>query len=227
MCSFSACFSKSNEIGWTEEIIAKVQKKRNAKGPKQKLIVIDPGHGGDDQGAHSEGPHPYEEKVLTLATAVILKQYLQDLGYAVLMTRKEDRGVSLEKRAKYANDHGADLFISVHYNAAQNKQAEGVEVFFYRSEEKPKRSKSSEMLAKLVLNSVIDKTKAKPRIAKHGNFAVVRETTMPAILIEGGFLTNDEERKKIMDKNYMKKIANGIASGVEHYFATINVSALN
>lgn len=181
------------------------------------VAVIDPGHGGDDYGTHSNGKPTYHEKHLNLATAKILKSYLEQNGIIVIMTRQDDTFIALDKRADFANRMKPTLFVSVHYNSAPSKEADGVEVFYYRCEKDKKRTKESRLLAKAVLDQVISTTKANSRGVKNGNFAVIRETNMPAILIECGFLTNDKEMESIKDPAYMKKIAWGIAQGVKSY----------
>lgn len=181
------------------------------------LIVIDPGHGGEDFGTHSNTLPHYQEKHLNLSTANLVNTYLSQLGYKTVMTRTNDRFIALDKRAEFANNKKPDLFVSVHYNSAPSKEAEGIEVYFYRSEQDKKRTKESKLLAQCVLDDVIDNTSAKSRGVKHGNFAVIRETNMPAILIEGGFLTNDREMEKIKDPVYIKKLAWGIAKGINCY----------
>lgn len=181
------------------------------------LIIIDPGHGGEDQGTLSLIKPAYQEKFLTLATANLLKGYLQKLGYRTKMTRTEDVFISLPLRSKIANDANAALFVSVHYNSAPSKEAHGIEVFYYKSETDQKRMNASKDLATEVLGQIIAMSKAKSRGVKAGNYAVIRETKIPAILVEGGFLTNAEELEKIKDPQYLKVLAWGIAQGVDRY----------
>lgn len=200
--------------------------KQRWEAPPQKTIVIDPGHGGKDQGTHSSVQPAYEEKKVNLATARLVQRFLQKLGYKVIMTRTDDSAVELSDRAVLANKSQCDLFVSIHYNSAPNKQASGIEVYYFNSKEDIARAKASEQLAGYVLQNVIDKTQAKARGVRKGNFAVIRETRMPAILIEGGFLTNDVERDKILEPAYRKKIALGIVQGIEHYFAAQKISQL-
>lgn len=189
------------------------------------LIVIDPGHGGEDFGTYSKKIPKYQEKHLTLATARMLNNYLQQMGYETLMTRNEDVFISLDKRALIANIHKPKVFVSIHYNSAPSKDAEGIEVFYYRSDQDKSRTADSKRLAQAVLDKLLDATKAKSRGIKHGNLAVVRETKMPAILIEGGFLTNDKERENIKDASYMKRVAYGIALGIQDYIAKNGIVA--
>jgi N-acetylmuramoyl-L-alanine amidase len=180
------------------------------------FIVIDPGHGGHDVGTQSISKPRYQEKSLNLVTAKFISQYLQQLGYRVWMTREDDRFISLDRRAQLANEAKPTLFVSVHYNSAPSSEAQGVEVFFYQSDNK-ERTRSSKYLAQIILKSVLVETKAKSRGVKHGNFAVIRETNMPAVLIEGGFVTNEEELKKLKDPSYLKKIALGVTKGIDEY----------
>jgi N-acetylmuramoyl-L-alanine amidase len=180
------------------------------------LIVIDPGHGGKDLGAKSPDPH-IEEKALNLQTALLLNQYLQRLGYQTILTRGDDFFVPLKLRADFANSNQAALFVSVHYNSAPSKTAEGVEVFFYDSEENPLRTNRSKQLAQKILDRIIARTQMKSRGVKNGNFAVIRETKMPAVLVEGGFMTNDQELNRLRDPAHMQKMAESIAHGVRDY----------
>ncbi len=184
---------------------------------KAELIVIDPGHGGHDFGTHSRSNPKYHEKSLNLSTARLLRDYLKQLGYKAVMTRSEDLFISLENRSAFTNNKKPALFVSVHYNSAPSVKAEGIEIFYYESEKDKKRSAESKKLANCILAKIIESSKAKSRGVKHGNLAVIRETTVPAVLIEAGFLTNEEEMEKIKDPAYLKKIAWGIAEGIENY----------
>jgi len=180
------------------------------------FILLDPGHGGHDTGAQSISKPRYQEKSLNLVTAKFVKEYLEQLGYGVLMTREEDEFISLDRRVQIANDYHATLFVSIHYNSAPSAQAQGVEVFFYPSKEK-RRTVKSKRLAQAVLKNVLLETKAKSRGVKPGNFLVIRETTMPAILVEGGFVSNEEELQDLKDPTYLKRLAWGIVRGIEEY----------
>lgn len=194
--------------------------------PKPLLVVIDPGHGGQDLGTTSKYNPTFHEKAVNLITAQVLQTYLQQMGFRTLMTRQSDLFIPLKKRSQFANDQNADLYISVHYNSAPVENAHGIEVFYYNSEENKKKAAASKEMAKYVLEEVIKKTGAKSRGVKHGNLAVIRETQMPAILIEGGFFTNQDEFNKIRDPSYVRKIAWGIAQGLSQY-STKNVLGAN
>lgn len=185
------------------------------KGTCKGVIVLDAGHGGTDLGAHSSNEPTYQEKLLTLSTAKMVKTYLEKAHYKVLMTRSSDIFIPLDERAKFANDNNPLLFVSIHYNSAPNKEADGIEVFYYRNKDSDKeRTQQSKLLAEAVLKHATDVTGAHLRSVKHGNFVVIRTTEMPSILVECGFLTNDEELKNIKNSSYLKKLAYGISKGI-------------
>lgn len=188
----------------------------STKNSNKQLIVIDPGHGGFDIGATVKS---IEEKALALQTATLVKQYLHQKGYRVILTRSRDVFISLTKRTNIANDTKSKVFISIHYNAFKNPQANGIEIYYYSKGSKW-RQNASKKLAKLVLDGMIATTGAKNRGVKTGNFHVIRETYMPAILIEGGFITNPREHSNLADKKYVEKMAQSIANAVEKYLKT-------
>lgn len=190
------------------------------------LIVLDPGHGGHDAGTQSISKPRYQEKSLNLVTAQFVKGFLQQLGYQVFMTREDDTYIALDKRAQLANEKVPTLFVSIHYNAAPIADANGVEVFFYQTKEKNARTLKSKRLAQAILKHVLDHTKAKSRGVKHANYAVIRETNMPAVLVEGGFLTNEAELQNLKDPVYLKKLAWGIVSGIEEYISKLHQPSL-
>lgn len=183
--------------------------------PQKSLIVIDPGHGGHDVGTQSISKPRYQEKSLNLVTAQFVKGYLQQLGYQVYMTREDDTFVALEKRAQLANERKPALFVSIHYNSAPSAEAQGVEVFYFQS--KDERMSKSKQLAQAVLKNVIGHTKAKSRGVKHAKYVVIRDTNMPAILVEGGFVTNEAELQMLKDPTYLKRLAWGVVRGIEEY----------
>lgn len=191
------------------------------------LIVIDPGHGGHDTGTQSITKPRYQEKSLNLTTAQFVSTYLQQLGYQVFLTREDDRFVSLDKRAQFANEKKPALFVSIHYNSAPSAEAKGVEVFFYQSKTNKERTQKSKKLAQSVLKCILKETKAHSRGIKQANYAVIRETNMPAILVEGGFVTNEKELQSLKDPAYLKRLAWGIVCGIETYLGQLNHSKPN
>jgi N-acetylmuramoyl-L-alanine amidase len=179
-------------------------------------ILLDAGHGGRDRGARAHRPF-CEEKRLCLETAKLTKRYLEQLGYRVVMSRTTDTFVPLSKRVELATQAHSDLFVSIHFNASQNTAASGVEVFYHGAPAARVKMKASLALANLVLQGVIRRTQAISRGVKKNNFYVIRESAMPSILIEGGFVTHPGERRNLKEKLYLEKLARGIADGIDTY----------
>jgi len=180
------------------------------------LIVLDAGHGGADEGAKV---YSFQEKKVTLLTTLLTKKHLEELGYRVMLTRNRDFYVSLPKRVSVANKAKASLFVSIHFNACKSIEARGIEVFYYNADQMW-RCRASQRLAGFILHRVISQTDGISRGVKQGNFHVIRETDMPAVLVEGGFITNQAERDKLKDRSYLDRIAAGIAEGVDKYLKT-------
>jgi N-acetylmuramoyl-L-alanine amidase len=178
------------------------------------LIVLDPGHGGKDEGARV---HNVFEKKLTLRTAYLVKKELELLGHRVILTRARDLYVSLVARAEMASRRSADLFVSLHYNSSKSPAAQGLEIYYYGKGEAT-RAEQSRLLASLLVKKIVRATSCHSRGVKRGNFHVIRETTkMPAVLIEGGFLTNDGERGLFTTPAYLEKFAKAVADGIDEF----------
>jgi N-acetylmuramoyl-L-alanine amidase len=184
---------------------------------EERLVVIDAGHGGTDLGTQGKAPY-CEEKKMTLQTARLLKKYLTQLGHRSIMTRTIDSFVPLERRVEIANQAHAALFISIHFNSARSPNAKGIEVFFFDSKANQKRAKGSQKLAQFILTRLVRRTKAVSRGVKKGNYYVLRETDMPAVIVEGGFVSNPQELSFLKDPAYLEQIARGIADGIDSYF---------
>lgn len=176
------------------------------------LIVLDPGHGGYDPGALSASEEILE-KDITLAITLYVRELLEDQeGISTLMTREDDSHVYLSERAELANSSGADLFVSIHANALENSTTwTGIYTYYH-----PDKSSNS-TLAQTVQDAIIAATGAVDRGANTADYYVLRETTMPAILIETGFLSSPEELALLTDSAYQQKIAQGIVDGLLEY----------
>ena len=176
-----------------------------------KLIYLDPGHGGKDPGAVNGKRHESDD-VLKLSKAI--KSLLEEQGLTVRMTRETDTYVSLEDRTEQANRAQADWFISIHRNSFANAEASGVEVWIY-----PTKDAETNRGAKEVLDEIVQAGVQKNRGVKKGDYHVCRETKMPAMLIEMGFITNatDNQLYDTRFEQYAKAIAKGIckAAGTE------------
>lgn len=172
-------------------------------------ICVDPGHGGTDPGAVGQNPFPLNEKNITLAISLLLQNELEENGHTVIMTREVDKDVSLNSRSNVANNNNVDIFVSIHCNSFDNSNAEGIETWIFPG------SDQGFILANKVQESLIETFSDHiNRGVKEGNFHVLRETSMPAILVECEFISNPNQLVFLADKSNQEKIAKAIASGI-------------
>ena len=177
--------------------------------PQDFTIVIDPGHGGDRPGACYED---IMEKDIDLAISLKLVTILQNCGYQVIMTRSTDVEVGLYERAGLANAAGADVFVSIHANAAENRpDYQGIYTYYHPSSNRGAR------LAQAIQTPLCQITGAVDRGTKDADFVVLRETEMCAVLVETGFMTNHEELMDLNEDSYQQLVAQGIARGIIDY----------
>jgi N-acetylmuramoyl-L-alanine amidase len=172
-------------------------------------ICIDAGHGGTDPGAIGAGPFRLDEKTFNLALALLLESELSTRGHAVLMTRRVDRTLSLRARASFANQFGADFFVSIHANAALDPAVEGMEVFHFPGS--PTGRQAAQSVLRSMMNTFGDH---RDRGVKEANFTVLRLTHMPAVLVECEFLTCPQQLPFLADPTEQVKLARAIADGV-------------
>ena len=182
----------------------------------QYVVYIDPGHGGYDPGTQGNG---IVEKDIVLNYGLRLKGKLEANGIKVIMSRTSDVYVSLEDRSKGANNVNPDIFISIHINSAGATSASGIETFYKKDIDKP--------LAESIQNKLISYTGAVDRGAKWEDFHVVRETNMPASLVECGFLTNVNEANNLKSWNYQEKLINAMLDGALDYLYNSNPLVAN
>lgn len=194
------------------------QAKKASSTPTPLRICIDPGHGGHDDGAKAVIAPFMKEKVLALKTALKVQEFLTRWGYSSCMTRKNDVFIPLLDRVAFAQKQKCTLFVSIHYNSTPKPTAaSGVEIYYFGTGKDKARMQQSKKLAHCILLRMTPATRTANRGVHHGNFAVVRETTMPAVLVETGFLSNPSEAKKFKNPNYIKFLAWSIAKGIEDY----------
>ncbi|NQK83509.1 cell wall hydrolase [Streptococcus suis] len=196
-------------------------------------VYIDPGHGGRDSGASYGGVH---EKNLALSVSNKLRENLLQYGINVLMTRTGDYDVDFKtERSRMTNASNADLFISIHFNAtgAGVSNATGIETYWYQYDPEyqpkinkemhnnPTRLAESEILANKVQESLIKETGAVNRGVRRETFAVLRETAIPAILVELGFMDNPSELQVIKQDSYHTRLAKALAQGVMNWYGAV------
>lgn len=179
------------------------------------LILLDPGHGGFDPGA--VGPSGLTEKDVNLAVALLTAEILQREGYNVMLTRNDDRFISLKDRVEMANSLEAMLFVSIHSNSANATYSEGTETFIA-----PNKVASSQLLADALQQNLLKELKRYDRGVKKENFYVIKYTDMPAALVEVAFISNPHEESLLASNLFREKAARAIAQGIMEYMQKIN-----
>jgi len=180
------------------------------KALKGKVIVVDPGHGGNDYGA--TGLHFKSlEKSLNLLVAGKLQKKLEAAGAKVVMTRTTDKKIYLQERVDIAINKKADAFISVHHNTNNNMSINGTITYYY--------SKSDKKLAEVVQKELIKQTGLTDLGARYGNFFVLRENPRLSILAELAFISNYQDELTARSENFQEKAAEGLFQGIIKYFA--------
>ncbi len=217
--------------------------------PPPKIIVLDPGHGGEDPGTEKKSLG-LKEKTLTLDVAQRLKKLLETAGYKVLMTRSEDvalagnKAVDLALRPDFANREHADLFVSIHFNAA-TKDTRGTEVFTYaprgqhatdwwgqlshddaaleKGEQPVNRFDPwNSALAGALHQRMLQTLKTEDRGKKIAHWAVLKTLNCPGVLIEPAIITNDADARRVAVPAFRQQIAEALAAGVRDYAATLD-----
>jgi N-acetylmuramoyl-L-alanine amidase len=211
---------------------------RTSRSKLVRTICLDPGHGGRDPG-NQEGRS--QEKTLTLQLADELRSQLTRAGFRVFLTRRSDSLVELLDRPELARQRGADLYLSLHFNSADGPggaAVRGTEVYCLT----PARTSSTNargdgaqtgaqtgnrfdahniLLSYQIQRSLVVRLGAEDRGVRRARFAVLRAAEMPAALIEGGFMTNPGEFKKIRDPAHRRKMAQAIVEGIRSYKAIV------
>ena len=178
-----------------------------------RVIMLDAGHGGSDPGAQGIVSGVWEAP-LALSITEMTAAELRGMGYQVLMTRRDNSFVSLGARTDYANAVLPYVFVSIHCNTIADPDFEGPISFYYKGSQEGSR------LASLIQADLVAATKAKDIGTRDwGDFFVLRETVMPSVLVECGFLSHRDECTRLADRAYQQKVARGIAAGIDRYVA--------
>ena len=185
----------------------------------QRVIVLDAGHGGRDPGAISFNGN--YEKDINLKISKKLIENLGSRGYKVISTRNSDEYVENLERAELANKKRGRVFISIHCNASENNSSvHGAQVLYYPNRESTIGDLNNNDLAQIMMDSIINRTGASDKgIVKREDLIVLNRTKMPAIIIECGFLSNENEEKLLLTDDYQNKIVGSIIDGLENYFS--------
>ena len=201
------------------------------KGQYSKTIFLDPGHGGRDSGAYY---YNVAEKDLNMQVYRKLRKKLEELGYKVLTSRDSDIDVDfITERSRMVNKTNSDIFISIHFNATGSaySKSSGIQTYSYSDEpdypskinqywhNHPDRMSESKRLATSIHSSLLAETGAKDAGLLERSFAVLRETSKPAVLLELGYMDNFAENQQIQDSHYQDKLVAGIVKGIQKYYA--------
>lgn len=186
-------------------------------------VAVDPGHGGYDGGARARDSGVWE-KELTLQIAQAVQEALTERGASVVLTRTEDiclsedgagkarKRADLQKRLDIADAAGADVFLSIHLNEYRDRSENGPQVFYQRNAD------AGRLLAGVLQEALVTNLKpAKVRTANAGDYYVLRNTSLPAALVECGFLSNAAEEKLLLEESYHRRIAQAVADGLESW----------
>lgn len=204
-----------------------------------KGVIIDPGHGGADNGAQTRAR--YMEKTATLDTALLLEKMLKAEGIPVVLTRRTDVFVTLEDRAALAAQYPGYLFVSIHFNSGP-RVTHGVETFALSPQGTPSTSSEGVLrtsdfevqkgnrtdLYNILLTGLVHREISKlhspagDRGVKRARFVVLRENTVPSVLIEGGFMTNTTDAALISSAEYREKLAKAISNGLLAYVRQVD-----
>jgi len=203
-----------------------------------RVIVLDPGHGGDDKGAN-DLKRGIQEKQVVLELAKDVRGILKRYNIDARLTRWQDVDLELEERCQYAAQVRADLFVSIHLNAAENDDSAGIETHILPPAGCPitasttintrdraayagnQHDGANMALGYMLQKSLLKYTRAEDRGVRRSRFQVIKNAPCPAALVECGFISNCKEREKLMNPEYRDRIAKALAEGIIAYLNTV------
>lgn len=191
--------------------VTSVEEKTASMSLKDVVVLLDPGHGGEDGGAVSTN-QVYLEKDLTLDTAKAVKNALEEAGATVYLTREDDDFLSLDDRTEMAIENSVDIFISLHYDSFETSDTmSGYTTYYYYD--------ASEALANNINQGLLDNITSLNNVGlRTDNFEVIRETPYPSVLLELGYINSYGDLIVIREDSYYTEVADGIVEGLESYF---------
>ncbi len=216
--SSSVCDITSSNGQYTVTVKKRNTQVSDSEYKSKKLIVIDPGHGGEEPGSVVEenGKVILYEKDVNLEIAMYAYEKLLKDGYNVIATRTDDSTVSLVKRAEIANSSQADLFISVHNNSFEKPDAKGTLTMYAYDKLKDGATITDKELAATIQPYILSATKSQDReLMENAKIYVLAKTNMPSCLVECLFMSNPDDLKKLMDADYIRQMGEQIAVGIE------------
>ncbi|MTI81713.1 MAG: AMIN domain-containing protein [Firmicutes bacterium] len=187
---------------------------------EDKVIFIDPGHGGNDPGAPGYSRSIWEEHV-NLDMALKLSAILKQQGANVQLSRFSDRTVDLHQRPELANHGNADIFVSIHSNANPNPSTSGTSTYYYAPYSKAQlyeQMADRRRLAQSIQTEMVNNLGLVDKGIRQANFAVLRGTDMPSVLVETAYMSNPREEQLLANEAFRQKVAESIAKGINAYF---------
>lgn len=182
---------------------------------KNRIIILDPGHGGRDSGAVSKDKKTLEKNiVLTVSNKV--KALLEANGAIVYATRTTDVFPSLDERVAFAKNKFGEVFVSIHVNSATNTTAKGTETYHSKSGD---NELQDEKLATFINDEIVKNAQMKNRTVKREDYKVIKNLVMPSVLVELGFISNDEDLAKLRNNTYLDIYARSIYNGIVKYYS--------
>ncbi|MGN0131621.1 MAG: N-acetylmuramoyl-L-alanine amidase [Lachnospiraceae bacterium] len=186
-----------------QELLDELKEQMNGK---EFVLILDAGHGGNDVGT---GDPDYYEKDINMDIVGNMKEMLEYCGVDVMLTRDGDETVALEERSAQANESGADWFVSIHCNyCEEDASVAGLECYYWSD------SVSGKAFAEKIVQSAEDSGQIAVRGIKTEDFHVLRETSIPAVLVETGYISNREDRKNLYDADYQKTLSVYLVRGI-------------
>lgn len=181
----------------------------------KKKVVIDIGHGGNDDGASNLVSGSVEKDVTLEIGRMVIEKLKRDKSIEVIATRTKDEFISLENINRIERENNADILVSLHCNATEPELSDikGIETFYWRDDDG-----KSMKLAEKIHGGIMSTVEAEDRGVKREEYKILRESECPSVLIETGFLTNGEEEKNLLSNSYQAKLAEGIVKGIQEYF---------
>lgn len=201
--------------------------------PMPQVICIDPGHGFDDGGASSDFLNGLNEDDITLSLALMLDEELRKLGYRTVLTHDgktfpitaaydNNNKFKPEERTSYANSIDIDYYVSIHCNSHMDPSAYGTRIYYYDGQIKTEHTSGAiaDSINAGLLQTLEVGSKSETVEMTSGVFYVLKQTTVPASLIEIGFVTNESDAAKMIDEGWQKSFAQGVAAGIDSYYRT-------
>ena len=204
----------SNKLTYTAE--KGFFKKESANLPSfndgERVIVIDAGHGGSDPGAigydNSGKAVDYESRI-NLAIALLVGEKLERSGIKIVYTRDSDEYISLKDRSELTNSIGCDLFVSIHCNSIEKPSIDGTQVYYHPA------SEVGTKLAENIYDKIVEMTGLSPKEIQNGSHLyVIRTTSVPAVLVETAFISNQSDRNYLLSKSGQETLAEAIYQGI-------------